>query len=473
MTPRLRSGQASRLQASRPQVFPLRLGLMAFVVIAGACATATPRATLAPNPPTLARMWDAERVSSPVLPLVDHAEVRQRVAGIAADRSGLFTVREEGRSHQGREIWSVSFGRGPFVVMMWSQMHGDEPTATSALFELYEYIRRHQREPAVAQLLERLTVHTVPMLNPDGAELFQRRSSQNVDINRDALDLVTPEARLLKALREKWQAKVGYNLHNQNWRTSVGSPAKGAAISLLSVAYDEARSMNDGRVLTKRLGAVIRDALEPYALGRIGRYDDTFEPRAFGDQLTLAGTPVLLIETGPWPEKNPDPMLVKLNYIALVTSLHALADGSVHRADTGRYDSLPENEGGGFHTVLRGARVLRTASGDFETADVGLVGVRRVRLADGRRTALLNLTVGGLGDLTRAASLFYMDASARVVAPSRSGGAVGQELTLTKQELVLTSGQNVAADLMVLRELAPGRYRVEELVRAETILGEK
>ena len=43
----------------------------------------------------------------------------------------------------------MTFGTGPFVVLMWSQMHGDEATATSALFDLYEYLHRHRGEPAV------------------------------------------------------------------------------------------------------------------------------------------------------------------------------------------------------------------------------------------------------------------------------------------------------------------------------------
>lgn len=443
------------------------------VLLLAGCATVTPRPVAGPNAPTLARMWDAERVSSPLSPLVDHAEVRRRVMAVRDSGDSLFRVAEQGRSVEGREIWSVSFGRGPFVVLMWSQMHGDEPTATSALFDLYEYIRRHENQPAVRQLLDTLTVHTVPMLNPDGAERFQRRNAQNVDINRDALDLVTPEARLLKELRDRWSPRVGYNLHNQNWRTSVGTPLKGAAISLLSVAYDEARSMNDGRLLTKRLGAIVRDSLEPYALGRIGRYDDTFEPRAFGDQLTLAGTPVLLIETGPWPDPNPDPMLVRLNYIALIRSLHALADGSVHQADPARYDSLPENRGGGFHTVIRGALMRRAPEGPETAGDVGLVGVRRVRLADGTRTAVLNLTLAATGDLSASASLFYVDGAGKVVAPLAAGATVGQELTLTPEQLVVTTGPAVPADLMLLTRVADGRYRVESVTTSEVVLGVK
>jgi len=449
------------------------------IVVLAACATATPaRLTgpappAGPNAPTLARMWDAEKVSSPLSPLVDHAEVRQRVMAIRDTGGPLFRVKEEGRSVENREIWSVSFGRGPFVVLMWSQMHGDEPTATSALFDLYEYIRRHQDQPAVAHLLDRLTVHTVPMLNPDGAERFQRRNVQNIDINRDALDLATPEARLLKSLRDSLNPKVGYNLHNQNWRTSVGPPMKGAAISLLSVAYDEPRSMNEGRVLTKRLGAVIRDSLEPYAMGRLGRYDDSFEPRAFGDQLTLAGTPVLLIETGPWPDANPDPMLVKLNYIALVRSLHALADGSVHKADTARYDSLPENTGGGFHTVIRGVAITRKEGEAPQVTDVGLVGVRRVRVEDGKRTAFLALTIGGSGNLGLAATSFNVDGSGKVLAPLAEGVVAGAEVKVADSALVIPQAANTPANLMLLTALGGGRYRVEQVMPAEVVLGAK
>ena len=167
------------------------------------------------------------------------------------------------------------------------------------------------------------------MLNPDGAERFQRRNAQSIDVNRDALSAA--DAR--RAARSRRCAtgcnpRVGFNLHNQSWRTSVGSPPKPASISLLSVAYDEPRTENAGRKLTKKLCAVIRDALEPFASGQIGRYDDEFEVRAFGDNMTLWGTPVVLIETGPLPSAEPDPPLVRLNFVAILSALDALATGT-------------------------------------------------------------------------------------------------------------------------------------------------
>jgi Zinc carboxypeptidase len=238
-----------------------------------------PGQTVAPQ--ELARIWDAEHVSPALPALVDHAEVVKRLEAVAA-ATDLFTVEKIGESVEGRSINHVRTGGGPLRILLWSQMHGDEPTATSALFDLFEYIRRHRDDPVVRRIHTRLTIHAVPMLNPDGAERFQRRNAQSIDVNRDALRLQTPEGRALKSLRDRLNPSVGFNLHNQGWRTSVGDPPKPASISLLSVAFDEARTENAGRKLTKQICAVIRDALEPFASGQIGRYDDEFEVRAFG-----------------------------------------------------------------------------------------------------------------------------------------------------------------------------------------------
>ena len=310
-------------------------------------------------------------------------------------------------------------------VLLWSQMHGDEPTATSALFDIFEQFRRHRADPAYARILSALTIHAVPMLNPDGAERFQRRNAQGIDINRDALRMQTPEGRVLKALRDRINPPIGFNLHNQNWRTSAGKTGQPATISLLSVAFDEARTESPGRILTKKTCAIIRDALEAMAPGRIARYDDEFEVRAFGDNLTKWGTSVVLIETGPWPAAEPDPYLVRLNFVALMTALDALATGRVQQADPKRYESLPINETDLFFLLVRNATVVAGTGVAPFLADVGIVANRAVRTTDGARTTRFAARIEDLGDLHTMHALESIDATGLTVAPLWDAGPEG------------------------------------------------
>ncbi len=454
---------------------PLALVLLGLNAAAG-CATNRTASTVptAPVIPAsfsskqLADTWDRERVSWPVPPLIRHADVEARLREVQRAAPDLFELEEIGKSVEGRSINHLWFGRGPFHVMLWSQMHGDEPTATSALFDVFEQFRRHRDEPQIRRMLDALTIHAVPMLNPDGAERFQRRNAQGIDINRDALRLQTPEGRVLKALRDRLNAPIGFNLHNQSWRTSAGNTGQPASITLLSVAFDEARTESPGRVLTKKTGALIRDALEPLAPGRIARYDDEYEVRAFGDNLTKWGTSVVLIETGPWPAAEPDTYLVRLNFVALMTALDGLATGRVEQADKRRYDTLPINETDLFYMIIRNATVVPGTGIAPFTADVGIVANRVVRVVDGKRETRLLARIEDLGDLSVMSALEAVDATGLFVAPMWDPGLkAGDVVTLpdfSAQRAPRIVAQGEPAELVILRPEGQ-QYRVERVVR--------
>jgi len=328
------------------------------VCLALAVALASPCPAPAQTPRELLAEWKAKRVTTLDPSAVRHADLLKYLARL---RAHGVPVAEVGRSLGGREIYQMEFGRGPLKVFMWSQMHGDEPTATSALVDLFAYLQTNRDRPWVRRVAERVTLRGVPMLNPDGAELWQRRNLQGIDINRDALALSTPEGRLLKRLRDDWRPDLGFNLHNQNPRYAVGRTLRQAALSLLAVPSDEARTDTPGRVRNKRLCAVMVEALAPFVGGHVGRYDDTFNPRAFGDNISRWGTPVILIETGGLKGLTGHE-LAGLNFVALASALRALADGSYERADPAVYDRLPENESGTiFDLVVRGGSVVTPA----------------------------------------------------------------------------------------------------------------
>jgi Zinc carboxypeptidase len=447
-----------------------RLALAAAALALASPLAAQPSTGGSVAPQELARLWDAERVSLPPAPLVDHAEVVKRLEAVAAASPDLFTLEKIGESVEGRSINYVRVGTGPMAVMLWSQMHGDEPTATSALFDLFEYLRRHRADASVKRLLSALTLHVVPMLNPDGAERFQRRNAQSIDINRDALRLQTPEGKTLKALTDRVKPQIGFNLHNQSWRTSVGDPPKPASISLLSVAFDEARTENAGRKLTKQVCAVIRDALEPFAPGQIGRYEDEFEVRAFGDNITLWGTPVVLIETGPWPSEEPDAALVRLNFVALLSALDALATGDVARADPSRYETLPVNESRVYYVLITNATVISGTGVPPFTADIGIVATRRVQVQDGKRTLQMSLGIEDLGDLRTMGALRTVDGSGMTAVAIAADDKVeaGQIVDLpewkTKSALTIAVGQ--AGRIALLKPGGePGKFVVDSVIR--------
>ena len=82
--------------------FPLLLSLAILLLLAPLAAQ---RRAAEPSisPQDLARLWDAERVSSPVSALVDHAEVVRRLNELSPD---MFTVEPIGQpGNMPRLIW--------------------------------------------------------------------------------------------------------------------------------------------------------------------------------------------------------------------------------------------------------------------------------------------------------------------------------------------------------------------------------
>jgi len=446
----------------------------ASLVAAPLTFTAAAAEKVAPvSPQELARIWDAEHVSPPLPPLLDHDEVERRLQAVSQADPNRFVFERIGASLEGRSINMITTGSGPFPVLLWSQMHGDEPTATAALFDVFDYFERHRSDPVVERILSKLTLYVVPMLNPDGAERFQRRNAQGIDVNRDALNLQSPEGRLLKTIRDRLNPRVGFNLHNENWGTSVGDPPKPASISLLSVAFDKANSENAGRKLTRKLCAVIRDALEPFASGQIGRYDEDFEVRAFGDNLTLWGTPVVLIETGPYPAAEPDPPLVRMNFIAIVSALDSLATGNVEKADPKRYESLPKNEPRLFYVLVRNATILTGTGVPPFRGDIGVAANRRVHVVDGRRQLALESRINDLGDLRTYGAIRTIDGSGLVAAPLWDAALhEGQEVDLPDWKAApsaRTLATTQPGEIVLMRPLGdssrPSRYVIQTILK--------
>jgi len=371
-----------------------------------------------PVRPSAQALWDAwpgTRVSPPDPWALRQTSVHAALDDLQTRHPGLFTIVEEGVSSEGRRIPLLKVGNGPKGILLWSQMHGDEPTATAALLDLLNWLGAHRSEPAGRQLLSNLTLWIIPMLNPDGAERTQRRNAQEIDINRDALRLASPEGRFLKSVRDRVKPVLGYNLHNQNPNLLAGRNGSQVAIALLSVPGDEALTETDGTRRTKRLAVAVQRLLAPFAAGRISRYDMDYTARAFGDSMTRWGTATLLIETGGWAGPGEAERLIRLNFVALLGSLTMMADGSVETIPADEYARIPMNVRDSLFTlVLRHARVAGGRGLPPFTADLAFVVPGPFAGDEPRRHAP---ALKELGDLSHARGLTEVDATGLLALP--------------------------------------------------------
>lgn len=265
------------------------------------------------------------------------------VAAPLATQARGFQTEQVGRSAEGRPLRHVSWGRGDTSVLLWSQMHGDESTASMAIADLFRFLGEHPGHPLVQRLRQGTTLHFLPVMNPDGAKRFQRRNAQGIDINRDARALASAEARALHDLRERVNPAFGFNLHDQQVGYRAGDSDRGTAIALLAPAFNQAREVDATRLHAIEVAVAIRAVLEPYIGGHIAKWDDSFNPRAFGDLTAKAGVSTVLIESGGIDGDPQKQRLRKLNFLALVGALDVIATGAYAGLPRTRYEDLPEN----------------------------------------------------------------------------------------------------------------------------------
>jgi len=274
------------------------------------------------------------------------------------NKNSIFNITKVGGSVEERAIYTVKVGTGNIKVLLWSQMHGDEPTATMALMDMLNFFEQKDEFDAIRkQLLNKLSIYMLPMLNPDGAERFQRQNVMGVDLNRDALRLENPESRILKQVHTEVQPDWGFNLHDQSSYYAVGNTDKPATISFLAPAYNQQKEVNETRGDAMKLIVLMNKMLQKYIPGQVAKYADAFEPRAFGDNIQKWGTRTILIESGGHyndPEKQ---FIRKMNFLTLMTALEAIASGDYTTENLNAYKNIPFNKNSLYDLILREVQV--------------------------------------------------------------------------------------------------------------------
>ncbi|MCM8567888.1 M14 family metallopeptidase [Gramella jeungdoensis] len=281
-----------------------------------------------------------------------------------------FEFNKVGESIEGRSLNLISLGNGETDVFLWSQMHGDESTATMAILDILNFFDSKEFENEKDVILKNLRIHFLPMLNPDGAEVFTRRNALGVDVNRDALRLQSPESRTLKRVRDSLDADFGFNLHDQSRYYNAERTAEPASISFLAPAFNYEKDINEVRSNAMKLIVIMNEILQKYAPGKVGRYNDDFEPRAFGDNIQKWGTSTILIESGGYPEDREKQEIRKLNFVAILSALHSIATNSFQNVKVEEYEKIPNNDRMLFDLKLE--KVSYVLGGDEYILDIGI-----------------------------------------------------------------------------------------------------
>lgn len=356
-------------------------------------------------------------------------------------RNSPFEIRRVGSSMLGRSINLISFGEGDIDVFLWSQMHGNEPTATQAIFDLLNYFQQNWEDEWVIRLRSKLRIHFLPMLNPDGAQLFTRRTALFVDMNRDANRLQSPEGRLLKELRDSLQAEWGFNLHDMNPYYKVGLSMKPATIAFLAPPYNYEEEVDSVRRRAMQLIGVLNRALQEVIPGQVSKWGDDYEPRAFGDNVQKWGTSTVLIESGYYPGDPERQEVRKLNYLALMVAFRSILDLGYEEMGLRDYRSLPRNDNRSFDLKIH--NITHIVNGRPYQLDIG---IKRFEKDDSFHDSFhIESRVEDLGDLSTHLGHETFDATGyTLIEPRYSQEAVtsgrGQQLFVLNDFELLRKG---------------------------------
>lgn len=265
------------------------------------------------------------------------------------------TVSILGKSVLENPIYGLQIGQGDFKILLWSQMHGNESTTTKALFDLFNFL--DSDSPIAKQWKSALTFLFIPMLNPDGAEKYTRENANQIDLNRDFINLSQPESQLLFDTFQTFKPDFCFNLHDQRTIYAVGDTDKPATVSFLAPSYNLQREINLTRQKAINLISGINTVLQSYIPNQVGRFDDGFNRNCVGDTFQQLGVPTVLFEAGHFQNDYQREETRKFIFICLTESFKLLCENDLVHNKTDDYLKIPQNNPLFYDIVYRNVKI--------------------------------------------------------------------------------------------------------------------
>lgn len=283
--------------------------------------------------------------------------------------NGNFIKKENiGKSFEERDLFLLTLGNGKIKIILWSQMHGNEPISTQGLFDLLTFFSKSDEFNNLRKkILTECSLYFFPLVNPDGAEKFLRRNSQGIDLNRDAQKLTTPEAKVLNSVIDQIKPDFAFNLHDQERYYGTKKCEYPTALSFLSPSCNPQKTIDDKREKAMKLIVSINKMLQKYLPNRIAKYNDSFMPNAFGDNVQAKSISTLLFEAGYIIGDEQRQEVRKFYFVALLEALNNIANNSFLSNKIIEYQEIPYNIKQKFSDILLKNLTISQNGKDFAT----------------------------------------------------------------------------------------------------------
>jgi hypothetical protein len=189
------------------------------------------------------------------------AENEKELKSLAKTYPQIVKLYSIGKSAKGLNLWVVKLSKNAKLddsrpeFKYVANMHGDEIVGREMMIHLIKYLAENYGvDNRVTNLLDKVQIHIMPSMNPDGAEKRQRANGNGIDLNRDFPDFSTKDNQNTTLKRQpetvavmNWQKAHNFilsaNFHggaevvNYPWDTTADKYPQEELIKDLSLNY--------------------------------------------------------------------------------------------------------------------------------------------------------------------------------------------------------------------------------------------
>ena len=267
-----------------------------------------------------------------------------------------------GQSVKGRDLYLVKYMKNPDnpTILFLTQQHGNEQLTTEGALEFIKHLGTGKMKGVV----DGVNILIVPMLNADGAmgdvdfslddyvasggRHLTRYNALGIDLNRDHITKIQPETKALHDnVMRKYDIDYMIDLHHQGTQSEIENQYVSG-----SILYPTTSNVDEDVVLkSKKLGAVVYDAIEAKGWGHLGKYNGGSAETISRNGIAVEyGISTLLFEMRGMSDHSSESYvlgqksngyLIKQTITTLDATVRAIADRSIDTKDISFWDTLP------------------------------------------------------------------------------------------------------------------------------------